>query len=102
MLINLEKFTDEECKNAYGANRHLKNGIDSNTQMCYGSRSQAPEACMGLSGEPLLVSNQFSRCIYAVIGVTSFGQTCRAGAQKPDVFTRVAFYKPWIESVVWA
>ncbi|XP_047039299.1 serine protease snake-like [Helicoverpa zea] len=100
--INLEKFTDEECKNAYGANRHLKNGIDTNTQMCYGSRSQAPEACMGLSGEPLLVSNQFSRCIYAVIGVTSFGQTCRAGAQKPDVFTRVAFYKPWIESVVWA
>uniref|UniRef100_A0A2A4K1V9 Peptidase S1 domain-containing protein n=1 Tax=Heliothis virescens TaxID=7102 RepID=A0A2A4K1V9_HELVI len=100
--INLEKFSDEECKSAYGEHRLLKNGIDTNTQMCYGSRSQAPEACMGLSGEPLLVKNQFSGCIHAVIGVTSFGQACGPSPQKPDVFTRVAYYKPWIESIVWA
>ncbi|XP_021199432.3 serine protease snake [Helicoverpa armigera] len=101
--INLEKFTYEECNKTYQTNRRLKNGIDSNTQMCYGSRSQAPEACMGLSGEPLLVSNQFSDCIHTVIGVTSFGARCGRGYPSyPDVFIRVAYYKTWIESIVWA
>ncbi|KAJ8705459.1 hypothetical protein PYW08_012505 [Mythimna loreyi] len=100
--INLDKFSIEECKAAYNTHRNLKNGIDSNTQLCYGSKSNNPDACKGLSGEPLLVDTQFSRCIYTIIGVTSFGKSCGSGSSKPDVYTRVAYYKPWIESVVWA
>ncbi|KAF9797958.1 hypothetical protein SFRURICE_019301 [Spodoptera frugiperda] len=95
--INLEQFSEEECKAAYSAHRHLREGIDYRTQMCYGSKTHSPEACKGLSGEPLLVNNQLSGCIYAIIGVTSFGSARCDSASLPDVFTRVAYYKPWIE-----
>ncbi|KAH9630584.1 hypothetical protein HF086_016088 [Spodoptera exigua] len=55
----------------------------------------------GLSGEPLLVERQFSTCIYTIIGITSFGSARCDKASLPDVFTRVAYYKPWIEEQVW-
>ncbi|CAH0698609.1 unnamed protein product [Spodoptera exigua] len=100
--INLEKFTEQECNSAYSShNLRLKEGIDYKTQMCYGSKTQAPEACKGLSGEPLLVERQFSTCIYTIIGITSFGSARCDKASLPDVFTRVAYYKPWIEEQVW-
>ncbi|XP_050559834.1 CLIP domain-containing serine protease C9-like [Spodoptera frugiperda] len=99
--INLEQFSEEECKAAYSAHRHLREGIDYRTQMCYGSKTHSPEACKGLSGEPLLVNTQLSGCIYAIIGVTSFGSARCDSASLPDVFTRVAYYKPWIEEQVW-
>lgn len=99
--INLEKFTEDECKSAYSSHRLLREGINYSTQMCYGSKTQAPEACKGLSGEPLLVEKQFSRCIYAIIGITSFGSSRCDSSALPDVFTRVAYYKPWIEEQVW-
>ncbi|KAJ8705461.1 hypothetical protein PYW08_012507 [Mythimna loreyi] len=99
--IKLDKFSEEECKAAYQPTRILRNGVDYNSQMCYGSKSNDPAACKGLSGEPLLVDTQFSRCIYTIIGVTSFGKCRGTGTSKPDVYTRVAYYKPWIESVVW-
>ncbi|KAJ8703801.1 hypothetical protein PYW07_013095 [Mythimna separata] len=96
--INLEKSSNEECKAAYEPLRNWKHGVDFNTQMCYGSKSKS-DYCKGFSGEPLLVETQFSRCIYTIIGVTSFSRC--SGSDIPGIFTRVAHYKPWIESVVW-
>uniref|UniRef100_A0A2A4K292 Peptidase S1 domain-containing protein n=1 Tax=Heliothis virescens TaxID=7102 RepID=A0A2A4K292_HELVI len=104
MGIDLNKFTYAECSNTYvvGEYIHLKYGIDTNTQMCYGSRRREPEVCMSRLGEALLVWNQFCGCIPAVIGVTSFSLPCEDGIPLgPSAYTRVAYYIPWIESIVW-
>lgn len=38
-------------------------------------------------------------CLYRIVGVVSFGPACGIGL--PGVYTRVAAYVPWVESVVW-
>lgn len=40
-----------------------------------------------------------SSAIATVVGVVSFGASC--GTELPGVYTRVAFYIEWIESIVW-
>lgn len=37
--------------------------------------------------------------LYYIVGITSFGASC--GSEVPGVYTRVAEYLDWIESVVW-
>ncbi|KOB75880.1 Serine protease HP21 [Operophtera brumata] len=54
----------------------------------------------GDSGGPLQVKNKKILCMYTVIGVTSFGQAC-GFTGVPAIYTRVAHYLPWIESIVW-
>lgn len=34
-----------------------------------------------------------------IVGITSFGINC--GTALPSVYTRVAFYIDWIESIAW-
>lgn len=52
----------------------------------------------GDSGGPLQISHQRDN-LYILVGVTSFGKNC--GSQIPAVYTRIAYYLDWIESVVW-
>ncbi|XP_055529767.1 serine protease persephone-like [Wyeomyia smithii] len=54
------------------------------------------DTCQGDSGGPLQIveDNKFK-----LVGVTSFGNGC--GSNTPSVYTRVARYIDWIESVVW-
>lgn len=40
-----------------------------------------------------------SSAISTIVGVVSFGVSC--GTALPGVYTRVAFYVGWIESIVW-
>lgn len=54
------------------------------------------DACEGDSGGPLQI---FQDEKYKLVGVTSFGTGCGTG--KPGVYTRVASYIGWIESIVW-
>lgn len=54
------------------------------------------DACEGDSGGPLQI---FQDEKHKLVGVTSFGAGCGAG--KPGVYTRVASYIGWIESIVW-
>lgn len=54
----------------------------------------------GDSGGPLQVpTNSNPYCQYRVVGVVSFGPPCGIGF--PGVYTRVAAYVSWIESIVW-
>ncbi|XP_063899132.1 CLIP domain-containing serine protease C9 [Helicoverpa armigera] len=100
--IHLDKFSAEECKNVYENHRALPDGLDDNTQMCYGSYTMDPAACMSMAGEPLMTYKDFDYCVHIVLGVTSFGRgRCGRSSQKPDVFTRVTAYRSWIESIVW-
>lgn len=54
----------------------------------------------GDSGGPLQITNEDNRCLYHIIGITSFGKVCGA-ANSPGVYTRVSKFLPWIENTVW-
>ncbi|XP_052132061.1 serine protease snake-like, partial [Frankliniella occidentalis] len=77
-------------------------GLEDATQLCAGGGEHNRDTCQGDSGGPLQMranpSNDIT-CIYRIVGVVSFGPPCGLG--KPGIYTRVASYVPWIESVVW-
>lgn len=55
------------------------------------------DACEGDSGGPLQIKQDGRQ---KLVGVTSFGAGCGSG--KPGVYTRVASFIGWIESIVWS
>jgi len=52
-------------------------------------------ACYGDSGGPLLCKN-FVTEGWELVGVTSFGDDVCALNQKPTIYSRVTFFRPWI------
>ncbi|KOB69816.1 Hemolymph proteinase 18, partial [Operophtera brumata] len=98
--VSLVKFSLEECSELYPERRLQKNGINSTTQMCYGHKTIIRDTCKGDSGGPLQLDTHHPTCMHTLIGVTSYGQECgfQGGA---GVYTKVAAYLSWIESVVW-
>lgn len=67
--------------------------------VCAGGRKVSKDTCQGDAGSPLQILNKDDN-IYEIVGITSFGLPC--GTIGPSgVYTRVAAYIPWIESVVW-
>lgn len=91
-------------------NKLLKNSCNRNwcglqpDQLCAGKMGGGVDACQGDSGGPLQVKiplpilNQGT--MHYVVGVTSFGVGC-ALPGLPGVYTKVAKFVDWIESVVW-
>jgi serine protease immune response integrator len=68
------------------------------SQLCAGDPSGKSDACQGDSGGPLQA--KFANNVYYIVGITSFGRGC-AYKNTPGVYTRVASFLDWIESVVW-
>ncbi|XP_055842667.1 serine protease persephone-like [Episyrphus balteatus] len=65
-------------------------------QYCAFDPEDEKDACESDSGGPLqLVTNGDS----SIVGVISYGISC--GTKIPSIYTRVAFYLDWIESIVW-
>lgn len=68
-------------------------------QLCAGSPDGTKDTCQGDSGGPVQIQQKRESNIYSIVGVTSFGRGC--GGATPGVYTRVASYLDWIESIVW-
>lgn len=75
----------------------LRTGI-SKSQYCAYNPNRRSDSCPGDSGEPLQVFPSGS-VLSTIVGIGSFGIVC--GAELPSVYTRVAYYLYWIESIVW-
>ncbi|CAH1643994.1 unnamed protein product [Spodoptera littoralis] len=97
-VVNLEEFQRSECSTIYKPHRHLTNGYDHSKQMCYGSRIEVIDTCEGDSGGPLQYGSE--GCHQTVIGVTSYGKDCGI-LGSAGMYTRVSYYVPWIEGIVW-
>ncbi|XP_018562107.1 transmembrane protease serine 4-like [Anoplophora glabripennis] len=72
--------------------------------ICAGSSIESRDTCKGDSGGPLQVyhdKSQGIRCMYDIVGVTSFGKSCGLAKNLPGVYTRVSAYIKWIEDTVW-
>ncbi|XP_075223399.1 uncharacterized protein LOC142325474 [Lycorma delicatula] len=101
--VELPIVPNNECNRMYSDLRSvdsLNQGISS-SMVCAGERKGGLDTCTGDSGGPLQFSSKENRCIYYIIGITSFGRTICAEPQSPGVFTRISSFLPWIESVVW-
>lgn len=96
MQLNVQNSS--ECDKQFRATRGFREGM-ADQQMCVGSREDNRDTCQGDSGGPIQVLLNPKGCIYHVIGITSIGSVC--GKKEPAVYTKVASYLDWIESVVW-
>lgn len=57
------------------------------------------DSCLGDSGGPLQYFADKDSGIATVLGIVSVGFSCATAL--PSLYTRVAFYLDWIESIVW-
>lgn len=97
--VQLEIQDLSECDKQFFGTRSFKQGM-TDQQLCIGSREGNRDTCQGDSGGPIQVLLNPKGCIYHVIGITSVGSACGLG-NTPAVYTKVASYIDWIESVVW-
>lgn len=71
-----------------------------NSMICAGYLPGGKDTCQGDSGGPLQTVLEKPYCMYSLVGVTSYGKFC-GFKNSPAVYTNVALYVPWIESIVW-
>lgn len=77
----------------------LRYGIHKGQYCAYDLSSVGANSCAGDSGGPLHVFRS-DKAIATVIGIISWGFNCGL-TSFPSVYTRVAYYKDWIETQVW-
>lgn len=88
-LLKWNHFTPQEA---------LRYGIGEG-QYCAFDPHGRNDSCLGDSGGPLQYFPFLSSNTAMVIGIVSYGFGCASG--HPGIYTRVAFYLDWIESIVW-
>lgn len=123
LKVVLNIIDNKQCNSLYGTDTKLKNGI-TNDMVCAGELSGKRDTCQvcnllvrfievwysfdnifniclqGDSGGPLQITSPTHKCVYYVIGITSFGRSCGV-PNSAGIYTRVSQYIDWIESVVW-
>lgn len=104
LKTQLETVPLQQCNESYILyNEFLdfpafRGGI-SQGQYCALDPQGKSDSCQGDSGGPLQIFNESNAGVATVVGVVSFGIDC--GSQLPAIYTRVAYYLNWIESIVW-
>ncbi|XP_065208152.1 venom protease-like isoform X2 [Planococcus citri] len=103
LSVELDMQRSELCNSLYTGQR-LPHGFNDSTMLCVGYAPGGKDTCQGDSGGPLQTSNFNAGCssvpIYKQIGIVSFGDNC-ALPNTPGVYTKVSYFIPWIESIVW-
>jgi len=89
MAIEIPKVNDASCGSMWG--------ISTDSRICAGHNLQTIGICPGDSGGPLVAPRDDGTWVQ--IGIASFTSASRPG-QYPGVFTRVAYYEPWIRETI--
>ncbi|CAL8113686.1 unnamed protein product [Orchesella dallaii] len=97
--VNITSIDDKTCNQIYGnepdKNYRYPDGLVK-SQIC--ATGEDKDTCRGDSGGGLYTREKL--CLFHVVGITSIGSKV-CGLGNPAVYTNVASYQDWIESVVW-
>ncbi|XP_046671209.1 serine protease snake-like [Homalodisca vitripennis] len=88
----------EICKERVGVDTEYPEGIHSPSQFC--AWEYGKDTCKADSGGPLVRAEKDS-CLAEQVGITSFGPVRCGESEIPGTYVRVAYFLPWIESIVW-
>nr|CAI5846162.1 unnamed protein product [Callosobruchus analis] len=107
--VVLEFFSNQKCNQTYKREisqpgSSLGEGIKDDVMVCAGSSEFIRDTCQGDSGGPLQIyydGPEDAKCMYEIVGITSFGKSCATVENLPGVYTRVSAYIEWIEDNVW-
>lgn len=100
LKVDLQIVENDACEQAFPAERKIPNGIIE-SQFCAGDETGERDTCQGDSGGPLQTKTFINgKTVYHIVGITSFGRAC--ATKMPSVYTRVASYLDWVESIVWS
>ncbi|KAJ1522500.1 hypothetical protein ONE63_001690 [Megalurothrips usitatus] len=102
--VNLTVHDLQHCRdNSTLDPKELPRGLE-DTQLCVGTFDNESDTCKVQSGGPLQVHTardaEYS-CMYRLLGVVAAGAGSDCGPGRPAIYTRVAAYVDWIESIVW-
>ena len=86
--VELEVIGYDTCSKVFGTL------VSEDSQVCAGVEGGGKDSCEGDSGGPLVDSQTMVQ-----YGLVSFGVGC-ARPGKPGVYTRVSYYKEWIEAFI--
>ncbi|KAJ0170072.1 hypothetical protein K1T71_014678 [Dendrolimus kikuchii] len=99
--VNLNKFSSIECYAHFPPDPlSMEFGFDEDSQLCYGDKLKSKDTCQGDSGGPIQIKSENIKCMYVIVGVTSFGRAC-GFVGEPAIYTKVSAYLSWIEKIVW-
>ncbi|KAM7347706.1 hayan isoform 2-T4 [Cochliomyia hominivorax] len=88
-----------EIYKEYGLTRRIKEGIKG-TQLCAQNKEQEiSDVCVRESGGPLNLIKDETYRNYRLVGIVSAGFDCYA--RMPGLYTKVAAFLDFIESIVW-
>lgn len=79
--------------------KYLKEGVIGTLICAADTHRQEADACQGDSGGPLVLETDIENNKFTIVGVISTGFGC--ATKTPGLYTRVASYLDYIESVVW-
>ncbi|XP_031632051.1 uncharacterized protein LOC116346252 [Contarinia nasturtii] len=96
LKAQLKSMSFSECSQTLINKNILQNGV-SEGQYCAFDPAGRHDSCQG--DGPLRYFPDGDSYIATIVGIVSFGQGC--GLEMPGVYTRVAHYFDWIESIVW-
>ncbi|KAK9737523.1 Trypsin [Popillia japonica] len=98
--VSLTYVPYNNCAGFYKGQKKLSNGLIDDWQICADGGGERVDTCQGDSGGPIqLPRDEYVKdSLYTIIGITSVGIKC---AIVPAIYTRISYYVPWIESIVW-
>ncbi|XP_077971391.1 trypsin beta-like [Styela clava] len=85
--VNVAVISTSECNARLAYNGEILAGM-----ICMGNMDGGEDSCQGDSGGPAYIQGSTT-----IAGITSWGYGC-AQANKPGVYTDVAYYRSWITS----
>ncbi|CRL05180.1 CLUMA_CG018056, isoform A [Clunio marinus] len=95
--VQLDIIDNQKCKSVYDDEDNYK---IYDSQMCAGVLAGGKDTCGGDSGGPLQITVG-NKCVFGIVGVTSYGSTFCGSRNAPGIYTRVSSYIDWIEDKVW-
>lgn len=84
--VDLPEITTQTCKNYYGS-------LITSRMFCAGYKQGGKDTCLGDSGGPLVADG-------LLLGITSWGGDTCAAAGYPGVFTKVSYFREYIDDVI--